>query len=220
MELDRRHLYRPDHLGQLGDAQLVGVQPVPRKVQSTVSEPLRCTGRHALLMDLVAGDSGREAMQHARALPQRVDDPVADAEVVVDEVELGRPERREVHAVGIGDSHDALADGNLDCRLLGGCHHRTVPRQLGGVLPGESWARQLSWARTSRHRRMVTSICRWLRCATGVAVTSAAIPAGNVCWTPRRFRSISNSATSLWTATSSEWCGCRRAITACTPWTT
>ena len=90
MELHRRHLYRPDHFGQLGDAQLVGVLAVTRKVQAYGAEPRWRAGRHTLLVNLLAGDAGREAVQHARTLAKCVDDARTDAEVVVDEVELRR----------------------------------------------------------------------------------------------------------------------------------
>ena len=83
VELHRRHLHRPDHVGELGDAQLVRVQSVAREVDAHGLEPRRRPGRDALLVHLLAADAGREAVQHARPLPQRVDDPRPDGEVVV-----------------------------------------------------------------------------------------------------------------------------------------
>ena len=71
-------------------------------------------GGHPLLVHLLAADAGREAVHHARPLAQGVDDARPDAEVVVDEVELRRAGGREVHPVGVGDPHDALADRDLD----------------------------------------------------------------------------------------------------------
>ena len=47
----------------------------------------------------------REAVQHARPLAQRADDPVADAHVVLGEVELGLAAGREVDAVRARDPH-------------------------------------------------------------------------------------------------------------------
>ena len=135
VELDRRHLHRPDHLGQLGDAQLVGVQAVAREVDAHGLQPRRGAVRHPLLVDLLAADAGREAVQHARPLAQGVDDARPDGEVVLDEVELGGPGRREVHAVGVRDAHRPPADVELDRRSLG--HDRTVtaPPRPGGICP-------------------------------------------------------------------------------------
>jgi hypothetical protein len=55
-------------------------------------------------------------VQHAGTLAQRVDDPVADREVVLDEVELGLAPGREVDPVGVGDPDDAVVDLDLDRR--------------------------------------------------------------------------------------------------------
>ena len=54
VELDRRHLHRPDHVGQLGHAQLVGVQAVAGEVDPHRLQPRRRAGRHPLLVDLLA----------------------------------------------------------------------------------------------------------------------------------------------------------------------
>src|SRR5690606_31503459 len=74
VELDRRHLDRPDHLGQLGHAQLVGVPAVAGEAQPDGLDPGRCAPGHALLVDLLALDPGGEAVQHAGPLAQRGDD--------------------------------------------------------------------------------------------------------------------------------------------------
>ena len=118
VELDRRHLHRPDDAGQLGHAQLVGGALPPREEQLDGLDPLGCSGRQALLVHLVARQALGEAVQHARTLEERVHDPVADGEVVLDEVELGRAARRrvggrEVDAVGVGDLDDAVVDLDL-----------------------------------------------------------------------------------------------------------
>ena len=93
VELHRRHLHRPDDAAQLGDAQLVGGALPPREEQLHGLDPVGGAGGQALLVHLVAGQALREAVQHAGPLEERVDDAVADGEVVLDEVELGRPGR-------------------------------------------------------------------------------------------------------------------------------
>ena len=91
VELDGRHLHRPDHLGQLGHAQLVGVLPVAGEVDAHGLEPGRGPARHPLLVDLLLGHALGEPVQHARPLAQGVDDARPDRQVVLDQVELGRP---------------------------------------------------------------------------------------------------------------------------------
>ena len=76
--------------GQLGHAQLVGVQAVAREVDPHGLQPRRGAARHPLLVDLLAAHPLGEAVHHARPLPQGVDDPRPDRQVVLDEVELGR----------------------------------------------------------------------------------------------------------------------------------
>ena len=127
MELDGRHLHRPDHLGELGHAQLVGVLSVSGEMQTHGAEPWWRTRRHPLLVHLLATDAGRESVQHARPFAQCVDDAGAHAEVVVDQVELRLAARREVDPVRVGDAHDALANLDLDCGRLRSCHAATVP---------------------------------------------------------------------------------------------
>jgi hypothetical protein len=63
---------------------------------------------------LLPGQAVREAVQHARPLAQRPHDAVADAQVVVDQVELGQAELREVHPVRIRDADGVLPGINLD----------------------------------------------------------------------------------------------------------
>ena len=105
VQLDGRHLHRPDHVGQLGHAQLVGVQAVAGERHPHGLQPRRGTVRDALLVHLLAAHAGREAVHHARPLAQRVDDAGADGEVVARQVELRGARRREVHAVRVGDPH-------------------------------------------------------------------------------------------------------------------
>ncbi len=130
MELDRRHLHRPDHARELGDAQLVGVAAVTGEGQPDGLHPVGGAGRDALLVHLVAVDPAREAMQHARPLPQRADDPVADADVVAREVELRLAASREVHPVRAREAHRAIADLELHRVVLAGGSHRLSRRRV------------------------------------------------------------------------------------------
>ncbi len=91
-------------LRELGHAQLVGGAPEPREVDLDRLDPVGGARRDPLLVDLLAVDAGREAVQHARPLAQRADDPVADGDVVVREVELRLAALGEVHAVRAGDA--------------------------------------------------------------------------------------------------------------------
>ena len=80
------------------------------------SAPTRGALGQALLVHLLAGDAGGEAVQHARSVAERPHDAVGDGEVVAGEIELGLAARREVHAVGIGQPHRAIADLEHDRR--------------------------------------------------------------------------------------------------------
>jgi len=127
MELHGRHLHRPDHRRELGDAQLVGSAVPAREVQPHGLQPRRRPVRDPLLVDLLTGQPLGEPVQHARPFAQRPDDAVTDREVVGRQVELGPPVLREVDPVGVAHPHRALADGEFDggSRCLRG-HHRTL----------------------------------------------------------------------------------------------
>ena len=122
VELDGGHLHRPEDLGDLGDAELVGGAVPAGEVHLHGLQPRRRAGRDALLVHLLAGHAGGEAVQHAGPLAQRVDDPVAHREVVVGEVPLGLAARREVDPVGVAQPHDAVVDLQLHRRALRGRH--------------------------------------------------------------------------------------------------
>ena len=100
VELDGAHLHGPDDVREVGGAELVGVQPVAGEVQPHRLEPRRRAAGDALLVDLGAVDAVGEAVQHRRPLAQGVEDPVADGDVVVREVELGLAARGEVDPLG------------------------------------------------------------------------------------------------------------------------
>ena len=113
MEVDHREVRPPDDLRDLGDAQLVGV-PSRGEGDPRHLDPLGPLLRHALLVDLLARDPVREAPQLRRPLAQGADDPLADGEVVVDEVALRVPGVGEEHLVGVRDLDEARADLELD----------------------------------------------------------------------------------------------------------
>ena len=77
MEVDHGEVRGPDHLRELGDAELVGV-PAGRERDAGGLDPLRALLGHALLVDLLALDPVREAPQLRRPLAQRPDDSLAD----------------------------------------------------------------------------------------------------------------------------------------------
>ena len=87
VEVDDGEVRRPDHLRELGDAELVGVPP-RREGHARRLHPLRPLLGHALLVDRLAGDAVREAAQLRRPLVQRADDALADCDVVLGEVAL------------------------------------------------------------------------------------------------------------------------------------
>ena len=83
VELDRRHLHRPHDVGGMLHAQLVGGAVPAREVHPHRLAPSPGAPRgQPLLVHLLAGHPGREAVQHARPVPQRAHDAVADRDVV------------------------------------------------------------------------------------------------------------------------------------------
>src|SRR5580704_12237751 len=87
VELDGRHLDGPQHAGQFGDTQLVGVPAVTRELHPDGLQPRRGAIRNPLLVHLpptrhTPRHPGREAVHHARPLPQCAHDAVADRQVV------------------------------------------------------------------------------------------------------------------------------------------
>ena len=129
MELDRGHLHRPDHAAQFGDAQLVGCPLEPGEEQLDGLHPGRRAAGQPFLVHLVAAESLREPVHHARPLPQRADDPVADTQVVLRQIQLGRAGRREVDPLGVGDPHRAVADDQFDgfAGIAGAGHDDNLP---------------------------------------------------------------------------------------------
>ena len=180
MELDRRHLHRPDHVGRMGHAELVGVAVVAREVHAYGLDPRRGAVRQPLLVDLLAVDAVGEAVQHARPVVERVDDPVGHAQVVVGQVELGLAAGREVDPVRVADLDDPVADLELD--PLG--RHVGPPgptlRAYGPVLGrGDQPAGRapasatISWRRDRKRTRVETALA-----STSTPTSSA--PAGSV----------------------------------------
>ena len=113
MEVDDGEVRRPDDLRDLGDAQLVRV-PAGGERDAGRLDPLGTLLGNALLVDLLARDPVRKPPQLGRALAERPDDPVADRQVVVDEVALRVAGVGEQHLVGVRDLDGALSDLQLD----------------------------------------------------------------------------------------------------------
>ena len=65
MELDGRHLHRPDHVRQLDHAQLVGVEPVAGEVDPHGLQPRPRTSPDPVLVNVLAADPVREAVPRA-----------------------------------------------------------------------------------------------------------------------------------------------------------
>ena len=115
VEVQRAEVRRPDHVGELGDAELVGVPPGGEGDPGGL-DPLGTLLGDALLVDRLALGPVRVALELGRPLVEGAHDPVPDREVVVDEVELRLAARREVHLVRVGDLDEALTDLQLDER--------------------------------------------------------------------------------------------------------
>ena len=75
-------------------------------------DPLRPLLGHALLVDHLALDAVREPPQLRRPLVERAHDPVADREVVADEIQLRLLPRREEHLVGVRHLDDRSPTSN------------------------------------------------------------------------------------------------------------
>jgi hypothetical protein len=93
MELDRRHLHRPDHVRRMIDAELVGVPVEARKVHPHGLDPRWCAVGQPLLMHLLSIDAIGETVQHAGPVVESVDDAVGDRKVVLSKIKLGLPAR-------------------------------------------------------------------------------------------------------------------------------
>jgi hypothetical protein len=78
VELHGRHLHRPDDVGELGDAELVGGALVAREEHPHGLHPRRRAHGQPLLVHLLAGDARGVPVHHAGSLAQRVHDAVAD----------------------------------------------------------------------------------------------------------------------------------------------
>ena len=126
VELDSGHLHRPDDVRRMLDTQLIGSPIPPREVHPNRPNPFGRAVRDALLVDLLAGNARRKAVQHAGPVTQRAHDPVRHGEVVAHEVELGFATHREVHALRAADAHRAIANLHVDGGTGIGLRHRTI----------------------------------------------------------------------------------------------
>ena len=98
-------------------------------------DPVRPLLRHALLPDHLAADALRLPLQLARPLVERAHDPVADADEVLDEVELRLAARRKVDLVRVRDLDDAAADLELDERRRHGPEYRSIVLEDPRTIP-------------------------------------------------------------------------------------
>src|SRR5581483_7347813 len=139
----------------LGHAELVRMAS-RREGDTRGLDPLGSLLRHALLVDRLALGAVRMPLQLCRPLVQRTDDPVADGDVVLDEVELRLAARAEEDLLRVRHAHGALADLQLD-GFRG--HGRSIPASRGTILPrrpGEvsEWPKERDWkSRTCRKVR-------------------------------------------------------------------
>src|SRR5215213_11884488 len=124
MELDGRHLHRPDDVGWVVHAELVSVPVEAREVDTYGFDPRRRTSRQPLLVHLLPVYAVRETVQHAGPVVQRVDDAVSDRQVVAREIELGLAPLREIDPIGVADLDDSITD--LEFHALRG-HAGTLP---------------------------------------------------------------------------------------------
>ncbi len=115
VEVDDGEVRRPDHLRELGDAELVRVPP-GREGHPGGLDPFGPLLGNALLVDRLAGDAVGEAAKLRRALVQRAHDPLADRDVVLREVALRLPRLREEHLVGVRQLDEPLPHLELDER--------------------------------------------------------------------------------------------------------
>ena len=115
VEVDDREVGRPGDLRDLGHAELVGVA-AGRERDTRGLDPLGPLLGHTLLVDHLALDAVGEAAQLRRPLVERAHDPVADREVVLDEVALRLLPGRKEHLVRVRHLDGAAADLELDER--------------------------------------------------------------------------------------------------------
>ena len=119
VEVDDGEVRRPDHLCELGHAELVRMSS-RRERDARRLDPLGSLLGHALLVDRLPGDAVGEAAQLRRALVQRADDALRHRDVVLGEVPLRLLRLGEEHLVGVRQLDDPLPHLELDERAR---HH-------------------------------------------------------------------------------------------------
>ena len=144
MEVDDGEVRRPGDLRDLGHAELVRM-PAGREGHARGLDPLGPLLGHALLVDHLALDAVREAAQLRRPLVERTHDPLADREVVLDQVPLRLLPCRKEHLVRVRHLDGPAADLELDERR----RHlpETVPRgrfEIRSARPTETAMRKLA----------------------------------------------------------------------------
>ena len=98
--------------------------------------------RDPLLVHLLPGHPGREAMHHAGPLAQRAHDAVTDRQVVAGQVELGLAAGREVDPAGIGDPDSPAPDLEFGFCCRGHTKKLTTPGRENPAGPGAGALRE------------------------------------------------------------------------------
>ena len=102
MKLNGGHLYRPDHTGQLRDAELV-CMPARGEVHPYCFHPVRCPIGKSFLVDLLPFDAFGEPVQHTGALPEGPYYALPNAQVVVGQIQFRYTRGREIDPVRVRD---------------------------------------------------------------------------------------------------------------------
>ena len=98
MKLNGRHLYRPDHTGQLRDAELVCMPARGESSTRTVPTQFGAPPGKTFLVYLLPFDSFGEPVQHTGALPEGRYHALPNAQVVVSQIQFRYTE-------GLGNRH-------------------------------------------------------------------------------------------------------------------
>jgi hypothetical protein len=101
-------------VGQVGRAQLVGRAPAREGDGRALHPRGYAPGRDALLEEHLALDAVREALEGGRAVVEGAHDPVADRQVVLEDVPLGVTPLREDDLVRAAQPDRAAGDLDLD----------------------------------------------------------------------------------------------------------
>jgi hypothetical protein len=113
MKLNTGHLNGPDHRSQFCNTKFISMPPIPRKVHPNSLNPRRRPTRQPLLMHLLPINPIGKPMHHARPLPQSIDDPRTNRQVVKRKVKLGLPPSREVNPLRVAKTNRPIPNLKL-----------------------------------------------------------------------------------------------------------